>query len=181
MKSPNSVKEALDQCGFDWNNGEVYIIDLNSDQRLVHVNQQNINRLDIKQGYYAVDNDFVYMSCIAFNAVGQMGVFPGKISKKSVDIIEINLDAFYGNDPVKEMVSRILENESVISAVDANISTEDGFKLHIVGSKELPYFVVALTEDEAIKIFYGMLGQIARQAMVDQLRQSWPITEPLKR
>lgn len=178
QNAPNNIREALDQGGFDWDSGKVYIVKP-AGSGLVQV-ENNDPGLDMKGNYYALDKEFVYMSCLA-SILGRTGIFPAR-APREVDIVEVDLDVFFGDDPIKGMVKEIVDGIEVFSVPDATKGKPiGGFNFHIVGSKDIPLFVISLTEKEAVQLFFTEVANIARQTMAIRAMESIILGEAVKK
>jgi len=162
----NNIREALTECGFDWDSGKVYLANPSPDEHGLMEVPHNDPGLDVKGNYFASDKGFAYMSCV-MSIFGRQGIFLGKVRLEAVDVIEINLDVFFDGDPLKQMLKEVIGGIKVVSMLDAT-PKPSGLELHIVGSKDVPFFVVALSEEEAIRIFFERIRHSARQSVANR-------------
>ncbi len=155
-----SIRDALTDCGFDWGSGSVSIVNLQSDTTGLVKVQQGDPRLDRRGPYLAVDGNHYYLSAF-IDMLGTKGIFPAKLARNSVETIEINLVRYFDGDPHKDLLINLVGDIEIISAVDVQ-NLGKGACLNVVGSRDIPFFVVALTEKEAIRLFMERLRLTAR-------------------
>lgn len=165
FEGANTIRKALAAGGFDWDNGKIFLRHEDpTEHRLVEVNNSD-PRLDGQGFYFATDKTFGYMA--AFVSVGQGGIFPAKVRKDSVDEITVNLDLYFEDSPLKDLVKDVIGNLKIISAPDVQGPNED-LTLHIVGSKDVPFFVVSRSEERSIRLFMDRFEQTAKQTVANR-------------
>ncbi len=156
MNPTITLHNLLDEAGFNWETGKVYLPSRNGGFRRVEnddaVMQTPFNLDDEQWTSYALD-DWAYY-CNAFLDIGLP--MPVKMPRSCIELLQVEPETATP-EPIRQA---LLRDRDLLCGTGQGVFLS-GRRLHVVGFKEFGLYVAAPSEQAALKAFVRFLGPMA--------------------
>lgn len=171
MKNINdmTIREALQQSGFNFKTGKVYgFVEGQHGLPTQLVDEQYLARSIQETGgaYYALDDGWLHVMALAIDSHGRTKGVPVAVHQDNTAFVTIDVDKFF--DPITAKSFRgheILVGSNVRAPIDLVID------IHLAGYREWGIYFLGFTEQNAIEGLLNFLKQEARKLLFDVLSE----------